>query len=70
MRSGGRNSRSGSTRITILARGLHRARVDCWGSSPVHSFLLQVSMAVELKLSHSQFDTYVPGSHSWITGDR
>lgn len=41
VRSGGRGASSGS-RATLLIRALHRARMDDWKSSPVHSFLLQV----------------------------
>ncbi|XP_072941902.1 cytoplasmic dynein 2 heavy chain 1 [Epargyreus clarus] len=32
----------GSGRATLAVRSLHRARIDSWGSCPVHSFLLQV----------------------------
>ncbi|KAJ8724956.1 hypothetical protein PYW07_015914 [Mythimna separata] len=41
VRSGGRGA-SGGSRGTLLVRALHRARVDDWKSSPVHSFLLQL----------------------------
>ncbi|KAI8440127.1 hypothetical protein MSG28_001532 [Choristoneura fumiferana] len=38
VRSGGRGS---NTRFTLLVRSLHRAATDAWGTSAVHSFLLQ-----------------------------
>ncbi|KAJ8726931.1 hypothetical protein PYW08_015328 [Mythimna loreyi] len=41
VRSGGRGA-SGGSRGTLLVRALHRARMDDWKSSPVHSFLLQL----------------------------
>ncbi|XP_034825556.2 cytoplasmic dynein 2 heavy chain 1 [Maniola hyperantus] len=39
--SGGRAGASAS-RVTVLVRSLHRASRDSWGSSLVHSFLLQL----------------------------
>nr|XP_026491806.1 cytoplasmic dynein 2 heavy chain 1 [Vanessa tameamea] len=39
--SAGRGAGRGAGPV-LLVRALHRARCDAWGSSPVHSFLLQV----------------------------
>ncbi|CAF4954820.1 unnamed protein product [Pieris macdunnoughi] len=37
-----RSAGGSNSRVVVLVRALHRARVDAWGSSPVHSFLLQL----------------------------
>ncbi|XP_052738057.1 cytoplasmic dynein 2 heavy chain 1 isoform X2 [Bicyclus anynana] len=40
--SGGRATTGSTSRATLLVRSLHRAYRDSWGSSLVHSFLLQL----------------------------
>lgn len=52
VRSGGRGSARGArggARATLFVRSLHRARVDQWGSSLIHAFLLQVCLQLMQK---------------------